>query len=474
VILLAIAIAATPVRVGSKQFTESVILGEIARQVLEDAGVPAVHRRELGGTRVLWEALRGGEIDVYPEYTGTLLRELLPQGAGPLPDALREHGLQMSRPLGFENTYAIGVRKETAARLGLSKLSDLAAHPELKLGLSNEFLQRGDGWPHLREVYGLWKTQATGLQHDLAYRALKEGSIDATDLYSTDAEIRAYDLAVLADDRRAFPEYQAIFLARAGSPALAVLDKLAGQIDAQAMIDLNARVRLRHVSEERAAAEFLRGRLGLSASGHEESRARRILQRTKEHLFLVAVSVAAAVAVALPLGILAARRKRLGQLVLAVAGLLQTIPSLALLVFMIPLLGIGTWPAIAALFLYGLLPIVRATHEGLTGIPLELRESAEALGLLPFARLRLVELPMASRAILSGIQVSAVISVGTATLGALIGAGGYGQPILTGIRLADTHIILEGAAPAALLALLVQGLFELLERALVSKGLRLG
>jgi osmoprotectant transport system permease protein len=139
---------------------------------------------------------------------------------------------------------------------------------------------------------------------------------------------------------------------------------------------------------------------------------------------------------------------------------------------MIPLLGIGAWPAVAALFLYSLLPIVRSTHAGLVGIPPDLRESADALGLTPGAVLRLVELPLASRAILSGVQTSAVINVGTATLGALIGAGGYGQPILTGIRLADTRIILEGAIPSALLALLAQAVFELLALAVVPKGLR--
>jgi osmoprotectant transport system permease protein len=468
VILLAASLAMT---VGSKQFTESVLLGEVARQTLEQAGIPATHRRELGGTRVLWDALLKGDIDLYPEYTGTLSLELL--HGEDVAKALESRGLEMTRPLGFQNTYAIGVRKETASSLNLSKLSDLSRHPELRIGLSNEFLQRADGWPRLREVYGLANANVTGLQHDLAYRAIAGNSLDATDLYSTDAEIQAYGLTILADDKRAFPEYQAIFVLRRNPEVRRALARLEGVIDEKAMIDLNAKARLEHLPEAQIAAEFLGGRFGFKTDAREESRARRILRRSGEHLFLVAVSLAAAVVVALPLGILAARRRRLGRLVLAAAGLLQTIPSLALLVFMIPLLGIGTWPAIAALFLYGLLPIVRATHVGLTAIPGELRESAEALGLTPWARLRLIELPMASRAILSGIQISAVISVGTATLGALVGAGGYGQPILTGIRLADTSIILEGAAPAALLALLVQGLFELFERLFVSRGLRL-
>ncbi len=471
-IALLLLAALAPVRVGSKQFTESVLLGELARQTLERSGVAAVHRRELGGTRVLWEALLAGQIDVYPEYTGTLAEEILP--GAQLDEALRARGLRAGPPLGFEDTYAIGVRREAGARLGLRKLSDLAGHPELRYGLSSEFLRRADGWPRLREVYGLSQARVTGLQHDLAYRALQSEAIDATDLYSTDAEIRAFDLTVLEDDRRAFPEYRAIFLFRAGLPAEAqrALGLLAGAIDARAIIAMNARARLDHATEAQAAAEFLQARFGAAADAPEEGLAARIWKRTLEHLFLVSLSLAAAIVVALPLGVLAARRPRLAPLVLGAAGLFQTVPSLALLVFMIPLLGIGAGPAIAALFLYGLLPIVRATHAGLTGISAELRISAEALGLPPWARLRLVELPMAAPGILSGIQTSAVINVGTATLGALIGAGGYGQPILTGVRLADTGIILEGAVPAAVLALLVQGAFDLLGRAVVSKGLR--
>ncbi|MEJ2387408.1 MAG: ABC transporter permease [Chromatiaceae bacterium] len=187
----------------------------------------------------------------------------------------------------------------------------------------------------------------------------------------------------------------------------------------------------------------------------------------------MAISLSAAVLVAVPLGIAAARRPRWGHVILGLVGIVQTIPSLALFVFMIPLLGIGGPPAVAALFLYSLLPIVRNTHAGLTGVRAEVRESAEVLGLSANARLRLVELPLAARSILAGIKTSAVLNVGTATLAALIGAGGYGQPILTGIRLDDLGLILQGAVPAAALALLVQGLFELIEPLVVPRGLRL-
>jgi len=197
-----------------------------------------------------------------------------------------------------------------------------------------------------------------------------------------------------------------------------------------------------------------------------------MLTRVVEHLLLVGVSLLVAILVGVPLGILAARRRRVGQAVLAAVGVIQTLPTLALLVFMIPLFGIGAFPAVVALFLYSLLPIVRNTHAGMSGISSTLRESAEALGLPRGAMLRLIELPLASPLILAGIKSAAVINVGTATLGALIGAGGLGQPIFTGVRLDDVSLILQGAIPASLLALAMQGLFELAERLVVPRGLR--
>jgi osmoprotectant transport system permease protein len=250
------------------------------------------------------------------------------------------------------------------------------------------------------------------------------------------------------------------------------LAPLEGAISAREMIALNASALLDRVPEAQVASRLLGEKLSIASTPTSRTALERIARRTLEHLFLVAVSLGAAIALAIPLGILAFRLPRLGQAILAVAGAIQTVPSLALLVFMIPLLGIGAGPAIVALFLYGLLPIVRGTHAGLMGIAPELRESGEALGLPPRAVLTRIELPLASPSMLSGIQTAAVIDVGTATLGALIGAGGYGQPILTGIRLADTGLILEGAIPAALLALAVQGAFDLLGRAIIPRGLR--
>lgn len=469
------------VRVGSKKFTESVILGEMVAQLAKDGGARGEHRRELGGTTVLWEALRRGDLDVYPEYTGTLRQEILAGRKLADDEALRQalaaEGLRMSAPLGFNNTYALGMKEAEAERLGVRRISDLRAHPELRLGFSNEFMERADGWPALRARYGL-PQEARGLDHDVAYRGLESGAIQVTDLYSTDAEIAAYGLRVLEDDAHHFPRYDAVLLyredlAQRAPKALASVLRLEGRLTEAKMVALNARARLERIPEAQVAADFLGRELGVEAHVRSDGLAASVWRRTREHLFLVCVSLGAAILVAVPLGVLAARFTRLGRGIVGLAGVLQTVPSLALLVFMIPLLGIGARPAIAALFLYSLLPIVRNTVAGLTGIAAEVRESAEALGLPGWVRLWRIELPMAAPSILAGIQTSAVINVGTATLGALIGAGGYGQPILTGIRLDDTGLILQGAVPAAVLALLVSGVFELVERGVVPKGLRL-
>jgi osmoprotectant transport system permease protein len=485
-LLAVLTVTPAPLAVGSKVFTESVLLGELATQALVDQGIAAEHRKELGGTRVLWEALVRGDIDVYPEYTGTLSEEIF-SGKVPVQElgaALAARGVVLGPALGFDDTYALGVRREVARRLALRRISDLRANPTLRLGFSNEFLHRGDGWPALQRTYGLPQQDVRGLDHELAYRGLRSGSLDVVDLYSTDPEIEAEDLVVLEDDLHHFPEYRAVLLLRADLEqrhpgAATALQRLAGRIDVQTMRTLNARARIERIAEPVVASTFLRENLGLEQeagkprAGAEPGLGRRLLDRLGEHLTLVGVALALSILVALPLGILAARRPRLGQGILAAVGVLQTIPSLALLVLMIPLLGIGSLPAIAALFLYGLLPIVRNTHAGLTGIAPDLRESADALGLPGWARLWRVELPLASPSIVAGVKTSAVIAVGTATLGALVGAGGFGQPILTGIRLADTRLLLEGALPAAALALVVQAVLDGVERLVVPRGLRL-
>ncbi|NKB21606.1 MAG: ABC transporter permease subunit [Alphaproteobacteria bacterium] len=470
---------APSVTVGSKSFTESVILGDILTGLARNAGATANHRKQLGGTRILWNALLRGEIDAYPEYTGTIAREILSGQKIPsrqsMIAALASKGISMSAPLGFNNTYALAVTAQTATKYSLKTISDLQRHTDLRLGFSNEFMDRGDGWPALKRRYSLPQNNARGLDHDLAYRGLQSGDIDVIDVYTTDAEIPYYDLTLLDDDLGHFPRYDAVILyrsalAQTAPAAVSAFNRLTGKINAGKMAALNASVKVKRQTEGAVAADFLNIQYGVTQADGDSSAGTRLYTRTLEHLFLVGISLFSAILVAIPLGILAVRHRRTGQIILSVAGILQTIPGLALLVFMIPLLGIGSEPAIAALFLYSLLPIIRNTHTGISGIDPSLQNSAIALGLPPRARLRLIELPLAIPSIMAGIKTSAVINIGTATLGALIGAGGYGQPILTGIRLDNTELILEGAIPAALMALAVQYGFEWVERRLAPSG----
>ena len=482
-VLPAAGAAAEQIKIGSKKFTESVILADIAANLASSAGATVALRHQLGGSQLLWHALLAGEIDLYPEYIGTLEQEILAnehiRGEAELERALARHGIGVSRSLGFKDSYALGMMPQKARSLNITDVSDLARQaPSLNFGVSDEFLNRTDGWPALRNTYNLNVESLKSMDHDLAYKGLIAGAIDVIDVYTTDPEIGHYGLRILDDDRHFFFDNEAVFLYRLdlrqrAPAALAEILRLEGQVRESEMTKMNTEVKYNGETEAGVATRFAVATFGIAGSEPEEGFLERFLRRTAEHIELTLISLSGAVAIALPLGIVAARWPAFGQIILAGVSIVQTIPSLALLVLFIPILGIGAPPAIAALFLYSLLPIVRNTASGLAAIPLAIRNSAAVLGLRPMRRLVLVELPMASPSILAGLKTAAVINVGTATLGALVGAGGYGQPILTGIRLDNFGLILEGAVPAAALALLVQGVFELAERYFVPRGLRL-
>lgn len=478
-VVLCAPVAAQPdstLAVGSKKFTENVILGWVGTHLLDNAGYAVTHEAQLGGSRFLWDALVRGDIDAYPEYTGTLLREIL-AGADVTPatvrDTLARYGIAMSRPLGFNNTYALGMRSAHADSLGIRTISDLQSHPNLTFGFSNEFMDRGDGWPSLKQAYALPQS-ARGVDHDLAYRGLQSEALDVVDLYSTDAEVQKYDLRVLRDDRDHFPEYNAVLLYRTDLPPTAVrsLTRLEGQLSDSTMQRLNGRAKIDQVPEAVVAATFVQNTFGLDVQAETLEWPDRVWERTKEHLVLVGWSLGMAIVLGIPFGLIGARVRVVGPAVLLLVGLIYTVPSLALLAVMVPPLGLGRVPAVAALFLYSLLPIVWNTYTGLHGIPRDLSESADALGLSTLTRLWRVELPLAARSILGGIKIAGVLNIGTATLGALIGAGGYGQPILTGIRRANLDLILEGTVPAAILTIAALLLFEGLEHVVLPRSMR--
>ena len=491
-----------PIVVASKPFGESFLLAEMFAQVLEHRGLSVDRRPGLGATEVAFSALRSGDIDVYPEYTGTgLLAILHDTASGDARAAFdrvsreftRRFGIHWLAPLGFENTYAIAVTKATAKKYKLSTLSDLArTAPSLIAGLTPDFIGRADGLPALQRKYGMKFASVKPLSQALKYQALAGGSVGVIDGYSTDGLIKKYDLVVLVDDAHVFPPYEAAALVggrlwREHPAAVAALSELSGRLDAETMRALNARVEVNREPIARVAhdelatlgivrAPGLRVDGDLQPSGLGEYFVEHRSELTAQflrHVMLVLVALIAGIAVAVPLGLLLERSRGSAETVIRSVGVLQTIPSIALLAFMIPLFGIGVWPALVALWLYSLYPILRATYTGVRDADPPAVHAAHALGMTGWQLLRYVRLPLATPVIMSGIRTATVITVGTATLAAFVGAGGLGEPIATGLALADNRMILSGALPAAALALVADGLLALVERAVTPVHVRL-
>ncbi|MFN7172668.1 MAG: glycine betaine ABC transporter substrate-binding protein [Fimbriimonadaceae bacterium] len=476
---LSVVCAAQTVNMGSKRFTESHVLAEIGRALLEQQGIQTGHRERMGATLILWQALLQGEIQAYPDYTGTLAQEILRlpgrPGVEEIRAALNERGLDMTEPLGFNNTYALVMRRDVAEELGISKISDLRNHPNLTAAIGPEFYGRQDGWKPMSQKYGLNIRDVRTVDHRIGYAALERGEAQLKDAYSTDPEIAQKDLLVLEDDLEFFPPYDGVFVFRKDvqPEAVEALRRAEGTLDDANMSKLNAIAEQTSNSGDAVRAyfnEILQEEVATTDRGWAE----RIWGWTLAHLQLVGISMLFAILIGIPLGIIASRGGALGGAILGFVGMIQTIPSLALLALLVPLMGISPWTAIFALFLYSLLPIVRNTATGLQGIPLQLKQAAKVLGLTRLARMTQIQLPMAAPSILAGIKTSAIINVGTATLAALIGAGGLGEPIIAGLSLNDTQLILAGAIPAAMLALIVQFGFDQADRLLIPRGLRLG
>lgn len=456
-------------RIGSKRFTESYILAQVLAQTAQPRAKTEV-LAGLGNTAIVYAALRAGTVDLYPEYAGTIDQEILkndkPSSLAAMREQLKPLGLGVDIALGFNDGYALAMRADTAAKLGIAKLSDLAQHPTLRLGLSNEFIGRADGWAGLAQRYRL-PQKPTGLDHGLAYDAVAAAQVDVIDIYTTDAKINHLGLKVLTDDGAYFPRYDAVVLYRLDVPqrfpaAWSALQRLAGSIDESAMIAMNAKAELQGLGFERIAQDHL--------AGLADSTAKRgflaklfgpdLARLTGQHLTLVLLSVLLACLIGVPLAVAVAPHAGPRAAVLGASGLLQTVPSLALLAALISWVDrIGSLPALLALTLYALLPIMRNTCTGLAEVPAGLKLAGMALGLTGLQRLRLIELPLAGPTIVAGIRTATSIAVGTATIAAFIGAGGYGERIVTGLALNDKELLLAGALPSAALALAFEGLF---------------
>ncbi len=467
--------------IGGKRFTEAYVLVEVLAQAARDQGAAVQLKPGLGNTAIVQAALLAGSIDLYPEYTGTIAQEILKRPdlktLEELRAALAPLGLGVDVPLGFNNGYALAMRADRADALGISRLSDLARHPTLRLGLSHEFIGRADGWPGLAQRYGLAQ-KPQGLDHGLAYDALTAGQTDIIDIYTTDAKIDRLGLRVLQDDSGYFPRYEAVLLYRLDVPqrfpaAWAALQALRSTIDEPQMIAMNARAELDGVGFAAIARDHL-ARDPLSGAAVPKAQAASFWQRlfgpdfwrlTWQHLNLVAVSVGAAVLIGVPLATWVAPHARWRGLLLGATGVLQTVPALALLAVLISMLGrIGTVPALVALTVYALLPVMRNTCAGLAGVPVGLVQAGTALGLSSWQRLVHVQWPLALPVIVAGVRTATSIAVGTATIAAFIGAGGYGERIVTGLALNDRTMLLAGALPAAAMALMFEALFALFSR----------
>ena len=472
--------AANAIVVGSKVFTEGYILGEIAAQRIESASnVPVERKLGMGSTGILFEAVATGAIDVYADYTGPLSEAILKQpdlkSVADIQLALAKMNLVISAPLGFDDTYALAVKESFAEKHDLHTISDLArVAGDIKAGFSYEFMDRKDGYTRMAERYhlSLAPQKVSRMEHSLSFQAIDDGAVDLIDTYSTDAKIKKSKLRVLQDDRGFFPVYQAVWVARkvfvdAHPREWQALLQLQGTISADAMIEMNSQADIQKLSYARIAAQFLGSEAPRSQSWQAS-----ILLRTREHLWLVGVSLLFSVLAGIPLGVTAVRFHAAGQAILIASAVIQTVPSLALLCFLIPLLGVGTKPALAALCLYSLLPVVLNTFTGVRNVNPQHVENARAFGLTPRQVFFRVVLPLASPTVLAGIKTATIVSIGTATLAALIGAGGYGAPIISGLSLNDVPTILTGAIPAAFMALIAYGLFEILDLLLIPAGLR--
>lgn len=485
--------------IGSKNFDENKILAEMFARLIE-ARTDLIVSRSLGlaGTQVCFEALRTGAIDVYPEYTGTGLVTILGDPAGAdAPATLRRvrsaflatYDLHWLAPLGFENAYEIAVPREIADEHGLRTISDLVAiAPDLRAGFGYEFIERDDGLPGLRETYGLEFRDVVGMQQALKYQAAGARELDCLDVYTTDGRLVVHDLVVLDDDRGFFPPYEAAALVRGETldrhPEVgAVLGLLAGSLDEESMRQLNLRVEHEGETVEAVAQSALEamGLVGESVVHAVSSRGRdlpgymwanrgTLAGLVGEHLTLSGLGLLLGVIIAVPLGLWLEAHRGLAEPVIRAVGVTQTIPSLALLAFMIPLLGIGITPAVAALWLYAIFPVLRNTYTGVRDASPEAVESAVALGMTPAQVLLRVRLPLAASVIMAGVRTAAVITVGTATLAAFIGAGGLGEPIVSGLQSNDSVVVLSGAIPAALLALAVDAALGGVERWVRPRG----
>lgn len=264
---------AKTIRIGHKNFTEQRILGQMFAAVIEAKTDYNTDVKEFGGTQLLFEAITNNEIDVYGDYTGTLYTVMLHQEGENDPDKVKEivqeqieanYPLHLLEPLGFNNTYTLSVDKDVAAKYNLTKMSDLAEFgPELTLGATMEFLERPDGMPGVKDLYGITFKKEIGLDPGIRYTAIESGDVDLIDAFSTDGKIKEYNLVILDDDKQFFPPYYVMSIINDEAfdkypEAVDALRKLEGMVTEDAMQQMNYLVDEEGLPERKVAEDFLK------------------------------------------------------------------------------------------------------------------------------------------------------------------------------------------------------------------------
>lgn len=487
------------VRIGAKNFTEQELLGELVAQLIERHTDLKVQRRfGLGGSDICHAALVGGELDLYVEYTGTALLNILKyqvihngdEAFSTVAKAYRDrYDLEWLPPIGFNNTYTITVRSATADELDLTTISDLRPRGgQLSGGFTSEFMERPDGYPGLHKLYGFKLNSTVDLEPGLMYQAVAQEQVDVICAFATDGRLTAYDLRVLDDDQHFFPPYDAAPIVRGellrNHPEIRdALVALAGTICDDDMRQMNHAVDVLKQEPADVVRRWLNQREGQTsdhsrvASGDELApkpssfwalaleRKAEIGQKTLEHLILTVLGMLIAIALGVPIGVIIHRNVPARGPVLGAIEVVQTIPSLAMLAFLFAVYGLlGTIPAVTALVFYALLPIVLNTFTGLCQVPPQVIQAADGVGMSSGQRLWMVELPLAVPVTIAGIRAATVLTVGIATLCTYIGAGGLGDFIARGLARNDPRLTLLGAVPAAIMAVTLSLLIRLMEK----------
>jgi osmoprotectant transport system permease protein len=462
--LVAVAMADQPhpARIGSKIFTEGYILSEILAVQLESHHFPVERMMGLGATGITEEAMKNKKIDLIVDYTGSITQAFFKSkekiSTQEIRDRLKPLGFTISEPLGFNNTYALAVRAAWSEKNKIKTFSQLATLPVVRAAFTSEFTSRPENWPGLKAQYNFKNFDVHEMDHQLAYESVRSDKADVVEAYSTDAKLKEFGLISLEDDQHFFPNYDAVIMTHldwveANPEAWKTLQELVGKIPASTMIELNSQVDL----EKKSFYDVASGFLGVTSTTSKNwPWLRELKDSTLEHLTLVLVPVFFALLIGVPLSFFAYKFPRSHSAIGALASIFQTIPALAFLTLLVPLVGIGTVPALTVLFLYAILPIFLSGYQGFASIPEITHLSCQTLGLHGFFKLRKIEFPMAQPAIWAGLQTSLITTVASATLAALIGAGGYGKKIIAGLAVNDMRIVLMGAIPSAVMALIFQ------------------